>query len=515
MSSQTLERLAGSEERLRQVLDNSPSLISLKDFEGRFVVVNKRFEEWHGQIRDAAIGTTSHELFPKKFARLYAAQFDEVLNTGKVIDEEIEMPFADATVHSLRVTKFPVLDAHARPIGVGTIATDITDSRRAEAQLRQAQKMQALGQLTGGIAHDFNNLLAVILGNLDLIKDRVQDHTDEAEIVEDALSSARSGVELTHRLLAFGRRQTLHPQPTEAGQLVLGMSRLLARTLGETIELRKVLNDAPWAVEIDRNQLETSLLNLAIISRDAMPDGGVLTIETGRATLGGDDARMDDEIVPGDYVMVSVTDAGTGMPEEVADNAIQPFFTTKHAGHGSGLGLSMVYGFVKQSGGHLEIFSTVGKGTTVKLYLPKSAAEATEEDARPRKQPATGGNGERILVVEDMPDVRRFAKRLLTQLGYDVLEAEDATSALEVLNSKAGVNLLFTDVVLPWKMSGVQLAAEAQLRQPELKVLYTTGYARDSVLPDDENRLIMKPFVKESLGRLVRQILDDGDTASG
>jgi CheY-like chemotaxis protein len=344
------------------------------------------------------------------------------------------------------------------------------------------------------------------------MKDELEDNPDLADLLEDALASAQSGAELTHRLLAFGRQQTLHPQLTDAGELVVGLSRMLVRTLDETIETRRMLSESLWPVEVDRNQLETSLLNLALNARDAMPDGGVLTIETANATLDGRLAQTHDAVVPGDYVVVSVTDSGEGMSPEVAERAIQPFFTTKEVGHGSGLGLSMVYGFVKQSGGHLVISSTIGKGTTVRLYLPKAENEAREGEIQAPSPSAAGGSGERILVVEDKAAVRRLAKRILTRLGYQVLEAADGKTALENLDAGPKVDLLFTDVVLPGRISGADLAKEAQARYPELKVLYTSGYANNTVLEDDpscdEIRFIKKPFAKEGLARMVRYALE-------
>lgn len=509
---QALESLAMSEERLRGVIDNSPSSISLKDLEGRFVIVNRRFEEWYGCKRDQVAGRTSQDLFPRDIAQLYTSQWEEVLNSHKVVEEEIEVPFADGKSHSVLVTKFPVLGATGGPMGVGTIATDITDSRRAEEQLRQAQKTEALGQLTGGIAHDFNNLLAVISGNLDLMKDELAGDADLTDLLEDALASAQSGAELTHRLLAFGRRQTLHPQFTDASELVVGMSRMLVRTLGETIGIQRILSEDLWPVEVDRNQLETSLLNLALNARDAMPEGGVLTIETANTTLDNRSVHTHETVVPGDYVVVSVTDNGAGMSPEVVESAIQPFFTTKGVGHGSGLGLSMVYGFVKQSGGHLVISSSLGKGTTVRLYLPKADKQAHEGEMQAPVSTAAGGSGERILVVEDKADVRRLAKRILTRLGYVVLEAADGKSALESLDAGPKVDLLFTDVVLPGRISGADLAKAAQARYPELKVLYTSGFANNAVLKDsssrDEIRFIKKPFAKEGLARMVRHALE-------
>ena len=511
---QAHEDLVWSEERLRKVIDNSPSLISLKDLEGRFVVVNKRFEEWHGYGTDEALGKTSQDLFPDEVATLYAARYQEALSSGRVVEEEIEIPFADGTVHSVLVTKFPVPGTHGRPVGIGTIGTDLTDRRRTEEQLRQAQKMEALGQLTGGIAHDFNNLLAVISGNLDLLGDDVA-NPKMGELVEDAHAAAHSGAELTHRLLAFGRRQTLRPQPTAAGKLVKGMSRLLERTLGETIQIEIALPDGLWPIDVDRNQLETSLLNLAINARDAMPDGGILTIGSRNVTLDNGYTEHHVAVDPGDYVRIAVEDTGTGMSPEVAERAIQPFFTTKEVGEGSGLGLSMVYGFAKQSGGHLEISSTLGRGTAVRLYLPRAATAVAEAETEAHADAEANGKGERILLVEDQPDVRKLARRLLTRLGYVVFEARDGVDALSLLDDLVDVDLLFTDIMLPGGIGGEQLAREAQARCPKLKVLYSSGYARNAALSAEDSNgaipLVNKPFVMKDLAGAVRRTLQAGD----
>lgn len=517
---QALESLASSEERLRDVIDNSPSAISLKDLDGRFVIVNRRFEEWYGYGQAEASGKSSRDILPEEIARIYTTQWEEVLTRGEVVENEIQVPFADGTLHSLLVTKFPVLGATSDPTGVGTIATDITDWRRAEEQLRQAQKTEALGQLTGGIAHDFNNLLAVISGNLELLKDELAGDAGLDDLLDDALSSAKSGAELTHRLLAFGRRQTLHPRVTDAGVLVTSMSRMLERILGETIETRWILSDDLWPVEIDRNQLETSLLNLAINARDAMAEGGVLVIETANVTVDPGAAAARDAVAAGDYVVISVTDTGAGMAPEVVERAIEPFFTTKEVGHGSGLGLSMVYGFVTQSGGYLEISSSPGKGTTVRLNLPRADGNGRDGEAGAAGAGVAGGSGERILVVEDKADVRRLATRILTRLGYEVMEAADGQTALDVLNATPGVAVLFTDVVLPGRMSGADLARVAQARHPALKVLLTSGFASNVLLESDRaggvSGFIEKPFTAAGLARLVRHALGSApDDQSG
>lgn len=507
-----LERVSWSEARLRDTIDYSPSLIFLRDLDGRLLVVNKRIEEWHGRSGDDAVGHTVDEIFPPEAARLYSAQGDEVSAGGEKLDEEFTMTFADGSIHSVLITSFPVFANDEKLMGVGTIATDVTRRRRIEEQLRHALKMEALGQLTGGVAHDFNNLLAVISGNLSLVEEEIDGGSEIAELIADAGAAAQTGAELTHRLLAFGRQQTLQPQRTDAYELILKMSRVLRRTLGETIELREELNKDLWAIEVDRNQLETSILNLALNARDAMRKGGILRIVADNEPVDRQDGPNYADSGQGRFVVIAVSDTGTGMTTDVLDRAAQPFFTTKDAGHGSGLGLSMVYGFVEQSGGHLDIASVPGQGTTVRLFLPRATRRASSSIPDKERSSAVGGQGEKVLVVEDQPNVRRLARRILKRLGYDVLDAGDGRAALALLAETRDVDLLFTDVVLPGGMSGIELAEIAQTRHPRLRVLYTSGYSSDLALgklrPDSEIQLIRKPFRKEYLARMVRQTLD-------
>jgi signal transduction histidine kinase len=382
----------------------------------------------------------------------------------------------------------------------------------AEAQLRQAQKMEALGQLTSGIAHDFNNLLTAISGNVELLQRRVRDRDPELQrLTGAALRGVDRAATLTQRLLAFSRRQPLDPKPLDVNRLIGGMSDLLRRTLGEEIEAETVLAGGLWPVLIDANQLEHSLLNLAINARDAMVGGGKLTIETGNMFLDESYAATHEEVTSGQYVTISVSDTGTGMSQEVRDKAFEPFFTTKETGQGTGLGLSQVYGFIKQSGGHCAIYSEPGQGTTVRLYLPRhfGAMEPATSPVSPR---AGSGRGEMILLVEDDADVRTFAADLLRELGYEVLDAETGAEALGLLEQNAEVQLLFTDVALPGGMTGRQLADEAVRRRPGLKVLYTTGYARNAIVHqgrlDPGVELIVKPFTSAALASRIRQLLD-------
>jgi PAS domain S-box-containing protein len=397
-------------------------------------------------------------------------------------------------------------------------------ARRAEAEeaLRQAQKMEAVGQLTGGIAHDFNKLLTVVTGNIGM----AQRALDAANVTDArarrALTGAMKGAEraatLTQRLLAFSRRQPLAPKVVDVDKLVLSMSDMLHRSLGELIKLEIVVAPGLWRVEADPNQLESAILNLAVNARDAMPGGGDLVIETANARLDASYSASHAEVPPGQYVMIAVTDSGTGMPKAVADRVFEPFYTTKEVGKGTGLGLSMIYGFVKQSGGHIKIYSEEGQGTTVKIYLPRLLRDTDEEEESGSLTPGfeTSPRQETVLVVEDDDDVRAYTVDCLRELGYRVLEAHDGPSALRLLERQdSPVDLLFTDVVMP-AMTGRELADEARKLQPHLRVLYTSGYTRNAIVHagrlDPGVDMIAKPFTFEALAEKVRDALDSGRT---
>ena len=505
---QALERVSWSEARMRDIIDNSPSMIALQDLDGRFLLVNKQFEEWHGLPGDASVGRMASEVLTGETAELFDG---EPIGHGER-HREVCLTLADGAAHTLSLTRFPVHAPDGRLSSVGTIATDVTERRLAEQQLRQAQKMEALGQLTGGVAHDFNNILAVIAGNLSLARPETAGMGDLAEIVEDAFEAAQTGAELTNRLLAFGRLQALQPQRVDSRDLVTKMSRVLTRTLGETVELVARADDDLWPIQVDPSQLETCLLNLALNGRDAMADGGILRITAENAEFDDSGTPGTDTEKSGQYVLFTVADTGTGMDDDVIGRAVQPFFTTKRSGHGSGLGLSMVDGFVEQSGGRLEISSTPGIGTTVRVYLPRCLDRTRAPAPVDASAPDRGGQGERILIVEDQPKVRRLADRMLTRLGYRVLQSESAIDALDVLDDATDIDLLFTDVVLPGGMSGVELADEARRRRPGLKVLYTSGYAPELVLDkdhaDQRTMLVRKPFQSEDLAQSIRHALD-------
>jgi CheY-like chemotaxis protein len=371
--------------------------------------------------------------------------------------------------------------------------------------------MEAVGQLTGGVAHDFNNILQVIVGNLELIR-RVDDVAQIRRAADKALNGAHQASSLTQRLLAFSRRQPLDPKVTDVNSLVGGISELLNRSLGETVAVETVRAAGLWKVEVDPNALESAILNLAVNARDAMPEGGSLTIETSNAYLDESYASAHAEVRPGQYVAISVTDTGSGMDKQTLQRAFEPFYTTKPVGKGTGLGLSQVYGFVKQSNGHVKIYSELNEGTTVKIYLPRFDRLDNEITLRQANGLLKSSAGELILVVEDEESVRTYTVDALRELGYQVLEAPDGPSAMHLLEKGVRIDLLFTDVVLPGGMTGAQVAARARELYPGLKVLFTTGYARNAIFHqgrlDKGVQLITKPFSFEDLSTKIRDVLD-------
>ena len=395
-----------------------------------------------------------------------------------------------------------------------SLVTEVEHRRIVEGQLVQSQKMDAIGQLTGGIAHDFNNMLSVIVGSLELARRRFGDQGDARglQYLDNAAVGAERAAMLTSRLLAFARRQPLDPVVVDANRLVSGLSQMFQRTLGETIHVEMVLGGGIWPIKADIAQLESALLNLVVNARDAMPSGGKLTIETANANLDANYAATRPGAAPGDYVMLSVSDDGVGMDEETARNAFEPFFTTKETGKGTGLGLSQVFGFVKQSEGHIALYSEPGKGTAVKLYMPRYIGPETVQDAAltPEHIPL-GSRQELILVVEDDASVRRTTVDTLRDLGYSVVHADGGAEALRQLDQHPTAILLVTDIVMP-RMNGRELADEALRRRPGLNVLFVTGYTRNAVVHqgvvDPGVALLTKPFTLRQLAQRVRDVLD-------
>ena len=490
---------------LQATLDTIRDGVGVFDAEGALRAYNENFLSLLGLPRSLTQPGATLGDFESAARKVGNSLFDKLAATGDMQPDQYEqLHLGDR-----------VLDIYRNPIPSGGVlfaAEDVTARVRSESALRQAQKMEAVGHLTGGVAHDFNNLLQVVSANLDLISGEVRGLPKVAERLQNAVAAVHRGSRLTAQLLAFARRQTLAPRSTNIGRLVQDMTDMVRRTLGERVQVESVVAGGLWNTLIDTNQIENAVLNLAINSRDAMPDGGNLTIEVANAFLDDAYASAHEEVAPGQYVMLAVSDTGTGMAPELAARVFEPFFTTKPEGQGTGLGLSQVYGFVKQSGGHIKIYSEVGQGTTVKLYLPRT--RAPEEGLGPVATAPVEGGSETILVVEDDEGVRAAVIDMLTELGYGVLKAGNAEQALTILGSGATIDLLFTDVVMPGPIKTRELARRAQELHPGIQVLFTSGYTQNAIVHngrlDDGIQLLSKPYRRDELARKLRTLLGGG-----
>jgi PAS domain S-box-containing protein len=520
--SASMSKLEDTERRFRMLVEGvTDYAIYMLDPAGQIVNWNPGAERIKGYARNEIIG--------RHFSTFYRSQdrnegiperaLEIAGRTGKYEAEGWRVRKDESTFWAGVVIN-AIRGANGELLGFAKITRDLTEKRAADERARQAQKMEGIGQITGGVAHDFNNLLTIIIGNLESLQRNLTsadpDFPRLLRSTENAIRGARRAETLTQRLLAFSRQQPLTPKPVDLGRVVTGMSDLLRRTLGEQVTIETALGGGLWMAQSDPNQLEVAILNLAVNARDAMPNGGKLTLETANIHLDEKYASTQSEVVPGQYVMLAVTDNGCGMARDVKAKAFDPFFTTKDIGHGTGLGLSQVYGFVKQSGGHVKIYSEVGEGTTIKIYLPRAHSATTTEEVAPHETVATGSLRETVLVVEDDADVRNYSCDTLRELGYSVLEAETARAGLQVLEGHPEICIVFTDVGLPGGMNGRQMVEVARKKRPDLKVLFTTGYARNAIVHDGRLdagvELITKPFSQAALAAKLRDILDAART---
>jgi len=548
-----VEQRTAERDRMPLLFQQAPSFICImRGPEHVFELANDAYLQLVGH-RDL-IGLTVRDALPDVSSQGFFELLDQVFTTGEAyvgMNLPVTLQRAQGAAVEERFVNLiyqPIFDTSGDVSGIFVDGFDVTDQKRAEDQLqtlnhtlelrveqrtselqdallnlekesrdredaqlalRQAQKMEALGKLTGGVAHDFNNLLQVVSGNLQLLSRDVEGNARAETRVQNALAGVSRGSKLASQLLSFGRRQPLQPKVVNVRKLIQNMDDMLRRALGEEVEIETIVSGGLWNTLIDPGQLENAILNLAINARDAMDGRGRLTIETANAVLDYDYAEAHDDVRPGQYVLVAVTDTGSGIAPEILDHVLEPFFSTKVEGKGSGLGLSMVYGFIKQSGGHFKIYSEVGHGTTMRIYLPRSTA--TEDSlVETTTAPAQGGT-ETVLVVEDDDGVRETSVALLSDLGYRVLKARDAQSAYTIIESGAHIDLLFTDVVMPGPMRSTELARKAKLLRPKMAVLFTSGYTENSIVHggrlDHGVELLSKPYTREGLARKVRHVL--------
>jgi len=511
----TLERRVAERTRERdQVWRVSRDMLGVAATDGTWISVNPAWRQILGWGPEDLLGKTFDWLEHPDEADVKRAEFARLAATETTFGFENSLRARNG---DYRVFSWTAVNAEGLLYCVGR---DITEARRqqdalakAEDALRQSQKMEAVGQLTGGLAHDFNNLLTGISGSLELLQMRISQgrYKDVERYISTAQGAANRAAALTHRLLAFSRRQTLDPKATDINRLVSGMQELIRNTVGPAIEARTVEHDPLWTTLVDPNQLENALLNLCINARDAMPNGGKLTIETVNCSF-NPTAAVEREMRPGDYVDLSVSDTGTGMSEEVIQRAFDPFYTTKPLGQGTGLGLSMIYGFAKQSGGQVRIDSTLGEGTTVHLFLPRhDARETAAADTSDFARAPRAAAGDTVLIVDDEPSVRMLIAEVLAELGYTAIEAGEGSSALRVLQSDTRVDLLVTDVGLPGGMNGRQLADFGRVARPKLKVLFITGYAEKTVVGGDKLEdgmgILTKPFAMDGLAARIKELI--------
>ncbi|MFQ5549138.1 MAG: response regulator [Woeseia sp.] len=509
LKSEARKRAENAWKLTRLAIDKAADRVFWARQDGRLFYVNDSACRSLGYSRKELLTMSIGDVVPDFRAATWARQWRELKEKGFCTIE---------TRHRAKDGRiFPVEISHNylqfdKYEYVCAFVRDITHRQEIDAQLQQAQKMEAVGQLTSGIAHDFNNLLTIVIGNLQILEEDLQQNEEFSERIKAALEAALRGADLTRRLLAFSRQQMLVPKVMDINELVTGIEPLLKTTLGAHIKLCTQLAGDLWSTTVDPGQLENAVINLGVNARDAMVKGGELTIDTSNVSLDQTEASQEAGLASGEYVLLNVSDNGTGIPKDTLLHVFEPFFSTKGPGKGSGLGLSMVYGFVKQSNGHIKIYSEEGYGTSIRIYLPRSESAAEDTKATPIRTVQAPKGQETVLVVEDEDAVRRIAVKILSELGYRLLEAASGKAALPVLEKHENIDLLFTDVVMPGGMTGAQLAKQARIRNPNLSVLFTSGYSETGIFDygvlQGSDDILHKPYKKEELAQKVRDVLD-------
>lgn len=506
-------RLDNVRTRLAAIVESSGDSIISKDRNGVVTSWNRGSEKLFGYAEKEMLGQSIRKLIPNDRLNEEEEILARIHNAQTVDHFETERLRKDGTVVHVSLMISPILDASGAVVGASKIARDITDRVKLERQFRQSQKMEAVGQLSGGIAHDFNNLLGVVIGNLDLLERSCQGDETKLKRIRTAIKAAGRGADLTRRLLAFSSKDELRPSSTVLEESIQSMIELASRLLGAEIRVVTHFDKSLPPIQVDSSGLESALLNLVVNSRDAMPNGGVLTFSTARQRFDDDHPGVQSgEIYPGDFIRISVTDTGTGMTREQLDRAFEPFFTTKPQGRGTGLGLAMVYGFAKQSGGLARIYSEVGQGTTVSLYLPFAKGISKSSVKKNLVQGAPADSSYKVLVVDDESDLLEIALCYLKELGYHGLKAKDAISALAIVLDRRDIDILVTDISMPGGMNGVELAAEARRISPDIKVVYCSGFPAESLAERSKSPtdgpLLHKPYQRSEFAAMIRHVLE-------